>query len=141
MDISSATHKHNFTKWSMRSIKLVYFLNLCVGYAGLTYLVTRQANGHYRCSKFMVRFGDELWEGAHTNFNGKAEDRLLIYSHFNGIYEEDGESACNDIVLCDLGRRVVSNANCSILAAKVLMMVDQGMSSGTRRMGESFRKK
>jgi hypothetical protein len=42
----------------------------------------------------MVRFGDEIWEGAHINNGGeKMEDRLLIYSHFNGIYVEDGESA------------------------------------------------
>ena len=90
MEIRSDTHHY---KWSLRTVRVFYFLILCLGYAGLTFLTLRQANGNYRCKRFRVRFGDEIWESAHIDKGGETEDRLLIYSHFNGIYEEEGESA------------------------------------------------
>lgn len=93
MEISSDTHRHDFTKWTMRGVRVLYFLNLLVGYIGLTYLTVRQSHGDYRCQRFRVRFGDEIWENAHVNVGQEMEDRLLIYSHFNGIYEEEGEFA------------------------------------------------
>lgn len=71
----------------------MYFLNTCLGIIYLTYLTVKQQQGSYRCTKILVAFGDETWENAYatTVENGIPEKRLLIYSHFNGIYEEDGE--------------------------------------------------
>jgi hypothetical protein len=48
----------------------------------------RQRKGFYRCNSVYVDFGDAAWEEARIK-NDNTE-RLLIYSHFNGIYEEEG---------------------------------------------------
>lgn len=57
--------------------------------------------GRYRCTSFTVVFGDgkeggptapdESWQGAYVSKSVLGEQRLLMYSHFNGIYEEEGE--------------------------------------------------
>jgi len=57
--------------------------------------------GRYRCKSFTVVFGDgkeggptapdESWQGAYISTSVLGEQRLLMYSHFNGIYEEEGE--------------------------------------------------
>ena len=55
----------------------------------LTYIAYKQQSGTYRCKVVIVTFGDEVWDNAYV---GKAlEKRLLFFSHFNGIYEEQGE--------------------------------------------------
>ena len=91
---SSKKNTHALRKWTKRFIRLVYFLNTCLGIIYLTYLTIKQQGGSYRCTKILVAFGDEVWENAYvtTDENGQIERRLLIYSHFNGIYEEDGEA-------------------------------------------------
>jgi hypothetical protein len=46
----------------------------------------------YRCTMVMVSFGDVIWEDALVQHaGGFLEKKLLIYSHFNGIYEEEGK--------------------------------------------------
>jgi hypothetical protein len=55
--------------------------------AGLSVLMVKQNNGEYRCKSFSVYFGDDSWEDAWVELdNGDMEERLLVYSHFNGIY-------------------------------------------------------
>ena len=45
----------------------------------------------YRCTMVMVSFGDVMWDDALVKHaGGFLEKKLLIYSHFNGIYEEEG---------------------------------------------------
>ena len=35
--------------------------------------------------------GEDIWEDAYVVISGEVpKKRLLVYSHFNGIYEEDG---------------------------------------------------
>ena len=46
----------------------------------------RQNQGTYRCKVVAVSFGDEVWEDAYVE--DVMEKMLVIYSHFNGIYEE-----------------------------------------------------
>lgn len=86
-----------------RFIRFVYSFNVCLGIIYLTYLTIKQQEGSYRCTKILVAFGDELWEDAYVTLeeDGIPERRLLIYSHFNGIYEEDGEaSQCSCGFVC-----------------------------------------
>ena len=65
--------------------------------------------GRYRCKAFTVVFGDgkeggpaapdESWQGAYISTSVLGEQRLLMYSHFNGIYEEEGE-ILDSLCLC-----------------------------------------
>lgn len=73
-------------------IKIIYAFNLCAGLVCLTYFVTKQEEGIYRCPMVTVTFGDDMWQDAHVQHaGGHLEKRLLVYSHFNGVYEEDGK--------------------------------------------------
>jgi hypothetical protein len=77
----------NFGTQLNRFIRLTYFLNLLLLLGGLTILVSRQEDGQYRCRSFSVHFGDETWDESYVELeNGAREKRLLVYSHFNGIY-------------------------------------------------------
>lgn len=55
----------------------------------MTYTAVRQRQGAYRCNSVSVNFGDDIsWDKARVD--GEDNYRLLIHSHFNGIYEEEG---------------------------------------------------
>ena len=66
-------------------------------WGAVTYYGSTQRVGDYRCTSITVMFGDgvvggptapdEYWGGAYVN----GEEKLLMYSHFNGVYIEDGE--------------------------------------------------
>ena len=67
-------------------------MNICIGIGGLTYLTVTQKQGKYRCQSVTVSFGDDTFEEAYvTNEDGVLEKRLLIFSHFNGVYVENGK--------------------------------------------------
>ncbi len=91
---SRKKNTHALRKWTKRFIRFVYSLNACLGIFCLTYMTIKQQKGSYRCTKILVAFGDEIWENAYvaTAENGQTERRLLIYSHFSGVYEEDGKA-------------------------------------------------
>ena len=58
---------------------------------GLTYLMIRQDRGDFRCKSITVYFSDEVWEEAWIKKeDGSHEQRLLIYSHFNGMFSHPG---------------------------------------------------
>lgn len=58
---------------------------------GLTMLMVQQDNGNYRCRSFSVQFGDDTWDNAWIELeNGELAKRLLVYSHFNGVYVGKG---------------------------------------------------
>jgi len=80
----------------------------------LSYLTVRQKQGAYRCKSFTVSFGDELWEDAYVG--DVLEKRLLVYSHFNGIYEEvDGEQSFLKRVINCVWKEVVSQGSAVLI--------------------------
>jgi hypothetical protein len=84
---------HALGRWTKRCIKIIYFLNACFGIAFLTYFTVKQEEGTYRCTMVTVSFGDVMWEHALVKHaGGELETKLLMYSHFNGVYEEDGKN-------------------------------------------------
>ena len=86
---------HALREWAKRLIRFVFFLNAAIGIALLTHLTTKQDEGSYRCTKIVVAFGDDIWDQAFVTTAGEnRETKLLIYSHFNGIYEEEGKACC-----------------------------------------------
>ena len=73
-------------------VRFVYFLNVAIVLAGLSYITVSQENGKYRCNTITVTFDEEIWEHARVLLpDGNIEERLLIYSYFNGKYR--GESS------------------------------------------------
>mmetsp|Transcript_20385 Transcript_20385/g.58971 ORF Transcript_20385/g.58971 Transcript_20385/m.58971 type:complete len:591 (-) Transcript_20385:139-1911(-) len=85
---SSSNQGRAVRRWSKRLIRFVYFANILTLLAVLAYLSERQRMGQYRCESVSVNFGGAMWEDAHVL--GEDKPRLLIYSHFNGFYVEDG---------------------------------------------------
>lgn len=105
----SSASARRLRKWSNRVIRIVYssiMIGMCFG---LSYITTQQPTGEYGCTSIVVQFGDEVWEDAWvaledtcsvdsdcSNENQKCfqekcyEKRLLIFSHFNGLYTFDG---------------------------------------------------
>jgi len=101
---------HRFSLWMTRFIRLVYCLNAALMLSGISILMVNQDSGKYRCKSKSIAFGDEVWEEAWVKLgtcnidsdcgDGQQcresycyEQRLLIYSHFNGIYvESDGDT-------------------------------------------------
>lgn len=98
-------HTHRFALWMARFIRLVYCINAALMIFGISILMHNQDCGEYRCMSKSIAFGDEVWEEAWVkmgscNIDSDCgdrqqchqsycyEQRLLIYSHFNGIYEE-----------------------------------------------------
>mmetsp|Transcript_37653 Transcript_37653/g.69184 ORF Transcript_37653/g.69184 Transcript_37653/m.69184 type:complete len:1210 (+) Transcript_37653:238-3867(+) len=72
-------------------VRFVYFLNVAIVLAGLSYITVSQENGKYRCNTITVTFDEEIWEHARVLLpDGNIEERLLIYSYFNGKYREVG---------------------------------------------------
>ncbi|KAL7541176.1 hypothetical protein ACHAXR_011631, partial [Thalassiosira sp. AJA248-18] len=73
-------------------VRLVYFLNALIILSGMVAITVTQNNGEFRCKTVMVSFDEEIWENAHVRVHEDIiEQRLLMYSYFNGIYKEDGE--------------------------------------------------
>ncbi|KAL9187447.1 hypothetical protein ACHAXT_001550 [Thalassiosira profunda] len=80
-----------FAKWFKRFVRFVYFGNGVLMLFGLTYLMIKQDRGDFRCKSITVTFSDEVWEDSWIKRDdGTYDMRLLVYSHFNGIYAENG---------------------------------------------------
>ncbi len=76
-------------KWTNQVVRFVYFLNIIIVLGGLGYIASHQKKGEYRCKKLMVSFDEEIWENAIVQLDDgstNTEERLIVYSHFNGIY-------------------------------------------------------
>ena len=63
---------------------------MVLGIGALSYMNTTQERGDYRCNSVSIAFGDAIWEDAYVITPNGPEQRLLIYSHFNGVYVENG---------------------------------------------------
>jgi hypothetical protein len=71
-------------------LKAAYFFNLAGLILGTIIVGSRQAQLHYSCKSVTITFGDQVWENAYvTNRTNSShvEERTLIYSYFNGVYE------------------------------------------------------
>lgn len=69
-------------------VRIIYLFNAAILLCGLAILSAMQYNGRYRCRTINVAFGEQIWEEAHVMFDdGSIEERLLIYSYFNGLYK------------------------------------------------------
>lgn len=69
-------------------VRFVYFLNAAVVLIGLGIITVAQKQGRFRCNTVTVLFSEEIWQDAHVLLDdGSIEDRLLIYSYFNGNYK------------------------------------------------------
>ena len=69
-------------------VRFIYFLNAAIILVGLGYITSTQKDGNYRCKSISVIFDEEIWEHAQVRVSDEdIEERLLIYSNFNGIYE------------------------------------------------------
>jgi len=114
---SSTASARRIRKWSKRVIRVVYFSVMFVMCAGLSVITHKQPTGEYGCTSIVVQFGDEVWEDAWVTldsqcsvdsdcnanqkcFQGNShenpfchEKRLLIFSHFNGLYTFNGIEA------------------------------------------------
>lgn len=69
-------------------VRFIYFLNSAIVIAGLIYITVAQKSGAYRCKTVTVLFDEEYWKNAYVMLDdGSVEERLLMYSYFNGIYK------------------------------------------------------
>ena len=73
-------------------VKFVYFLNVAIILAGLGYITQKQNDGSFRAGRIQVLFDEVIWEDADVLLENEIEpeQRLLIYSYFNGVYKESG---------------------------------------------------
>jgi hypothetical protein len=96
---------HTFALLMTRFIRVVYCFNAALMIFGISILMVNQDFGEYRCKSLSIAAGDEVWEEAwvkHGECNVDSdcgnrqlcresfcyEQPLLVYSHFNGVYEE-----------------------------------------------------
>ena len=112
---SSHQGARKIRKWSKRLVRAIYFSSMIIMLSGLAIITSRQTDGAYGCRSLIVSFGDGSWEEAWVKLDDKCsnnstcsgdnqqcyiededssgfcyEKRLLIYSHFNGYYIQDG---------------------------------------------------
>lgn len=102
-------------KLSKRLVRAMYFSTAIVMLCGLSIITVKQSKGAYGCRSLLIDFGDGVWENAWVELDKKCsvdsdcnntnqkcyggdededgrcyEKRLLIYSHFNGYYKQEG---------------------------------------------------
>eukprot|EP00986_Skeletonema_menzelii_P019098 scaffold27063_cov200-Skeletonema_menzelii.AAC.2 len=110
---SSSRDARRVRKWSKRFIRAMYFSTAIILLSGLSIITERQFEGAFGCRSLIIDFGDGVWEDAwvmldqkcsvdadcnnanHRCYSGDGfcyENRLLIYSHFNGYYNQEGNA-------------------------------------------------
>ncbi|KAL7553920.1 hypothetical protein ACHAWF_017444 [Thalassiosira exigua] len=87
-------------KWRARLLlKGAYFVNLAGFLTAMLVVSDRQRRGCYQCGAITVQFGDEVWKDsivrigktpvAKWRMGDITEERVLVYSFFNGEYVKD----------------------------------------------------
>jgi hypothetical protein len=91
-------------------LKSVYFANIVIGLGLLTSVAIGQSRGSFQCRKITVDLGDGVWEDPILNMAAREHgiaaktalginmtvaardwnDFTLVFSYFNGVYEQDG---------------------------------------------------
>ena len=112
---SSSLGARRIRRWSKRFIRAMYFSIAIAMLCGLSVITFKQSKGTYGCRSLMIDLRDGVWENAlveldktcfvdadcnntnHRCYSGDEDEdgrcyekRLLIYSHFNGYYNQDG---------------------------------------------------
>ena len=88
-------------------VRILYFLNAAIILIGLGYITQNQRTGHYRPNAIKVLFDEVIWENANVLLDdGSIEQRLLIYSYFNGVYR--GELLMYRCCACVFSFRVLT---------------------------------
>ncbi|KAL7487697.1 hypothetical protein ACHAW6_013274 [Cyclotella cf. meneghiniana] len=71
-------------------LKTVYFLNLLVFLLLLLVVSVRQQKGYFNCNSITLTFGNDIWEDAIVKTQNGYNKTTLLYSFFNGVYEQSG---------------------------------------------------
>lgn len=71
-------------------LKTVYFLNLLVFLLLLLVVSVRQQEGYFNCNSITLTFGNDIWEDAIVKTQNGYNKTTLLYSFFNGVYEQSG---------------------------------------------------
>ncbi len=112
---SSSLGARRIRRCSKRFIRAMYFSIAIAMLCGLSVITFKQSKGTYGCRSLMIDLRDGVWENAwveldktcfvdadcnntnHQCYSGDEDEdgrcyekRLLIYSHFNGYYNQDG---------------------------------------------------
>jgi hypothetical protein len=111
LQCSSSHTARRIRRWSKRFIRVIYFSSAIAMLIGLSYITHQQKQGAYGCRSLIMEFGDGMWEDAWVKLDKQCsvdadcnntkqrcysgdglcyEKRLLIYSHFNGYYNQNG---------------------------------------------------
>ena len=70
-----------------RIARLVYFLNATIVLLGILYITVKQHVASFRCTSITVVFDEVISEDANVLLDdGSIDQRLLVYSFFNGVY-------------------------------------------------------
>ncbi|KAL7549956.1 hypothetical protein ACHAWF_013212 [Thalassiosira exigua] len=71
-------------------VKVVFLCNFFLLLGGMIVIDVFQASGTFQCNSITVTFGEDIWEDALVETeSGALEQRILVYSHFNGVYEKE----------------------------------------------------
>lgn len=71
-------------------------MNLIALLAMQIHVTIKQSKGDYQCKSITVIIKDEVWEESIVKVPGKGiEKMVLIYSYFNGVYNQNGSSNDN----------------------------------------------
>jgi hypothetical protein len=108
---SSSHNARRIRRLSQRFIRAFYFSCAIAMLVGLSYITHQQTKGTYGCRSLKMKFGDGVWEDAWVKLDKQCsvdadcnntdqrcysgdglcyEKRLLVYSHFNGNYNQNG---------------------------------------------------
>lgn len=71
-------------------LKTAYFFNLLVFFTLLSALSVRQKQGCFNCKSITVTFGNDIWEEAVVTTMKDYNETMLVYSFFNGVYQQQG---------------------------------------------------
>ncbi|KAL7521761.1 hypothetical protein ACHAWX_006442 [Stephanocyclus meneghinianus] len=71
-------------------LKTLYFFNLLVFLSLLSVVSLMQQRGDFNCKSITVSFGNDIWEEAVVKTKGGHRETMLVYSFFNGVYEQRG---------------------------------------------------
>ncbi|KAL7532966.1 hypothetical protein ACHAWF_004301 [Thalassiosira exigua] len=74
-------------------VKVVYLFNLILFIAGIGIISAQQNQGRFQCGSIAVVFGEDIWERAWVKSSrNESYNKILMYSHFNGIYKQVEET-------------------------------------------------
>ncbi|KAL3792962.1 hypothetical protein HJC23_010975 [Cyclotella cryptica] len=71
-------------------LKTLYFFNLLVFLSLLSVVSLQQKRGFFNCKSITVTFGNDIWEEAVVKTTNGYSEAMLVYSFFNGVYEQKG---------------------------------------------------